>query len=339
MNKKGVACLLIGALIVILGAFYYFFFASVSSKKEAVFVNIDDNDNIDSVYAKINQASNPHQMVGFKMLAAVTGYKNHIRTGHYEIAKSTGSFTLLRKMKNGRQTPVQLTIPSVRTNERLAAELGQKLMTDSTQFIHFFRDSAECAKYDCDTATILCLFIPNTYEIYWNMPLDKFMKRMKKEYDAFWTPERLNQAKAAGLTPKQVIILASIIDEETANNAEKPDIAGMYLNRYHKGMPLQADPTIKFATRQFQLHRIYEKLLFVKSPYNTYRNIGLPIGPIRIPSLAGIKAVLNYTHHDYLYMCAKEDFSGTHRFASTYAEHMANAKRYADALNQRGIIH
>ena len=125
MNKKGVACLLIGALIVVLGAFYYFFFASVSSKKEAVFVNIDDNDNIDSVYAKINQAANPHQMVGFKMLAAVTGYKNHIRTGHYEIAKSTGSFTLLRKMKNGRQTPVQLTIPSVRTNERLAAELAR----------------------------------------------------------------------------------------------------------------------------------------------------------------------------------------------------------------------
>lgn len=337
MNKKSIICSSICLLIVVLGAFYYFFFASLSSKKETMYVNIDGDDTIDSVYTKITQSVSPHQMLGFKLMSSLSGYKNHVRTGHYEITRSTGSFTLFRKMKNGRQTPVKLTIPSVRTNERLAAELGKKLMADSAQFIKFLRDSVKCQTFGCDTATILCLFIPNTYEVYWNIPVEKFMKRMKEECDAFWTATRVSQAKAAGLTPKEVYILASIIDEETANNAEKPDIAGMYLNRLHQGMPLQADPTIKFATRQFQLRRIYENLLFVNSPYNTYRNVGLPIGPIRIPSLAGINAVLNYSHHNYIYMCAKEDFSGTHRFASTYAEHLNNAKRYSEALNQRGI--
>ena len=330
----GVGCgvILLAALVWLL------FFASISSQKSSTFIDIDENDNIDSVYVKIKAATHAGiQMYGFKTAAFLTGYTQNIRTGHYEISPSTGSLRLLRKMKNGMQTPIRLTIPSVRTNERLAAELGKKLMADSADIIRLLRDSAECAKYGCDTFDIMCLFVPNTYEIYWNIPLEKFMQRMQKEYNRFWTPERLRKAENTALTPKEVVTLASIIDEETANNAEKTDVAGMYLNRLHSGMPLQADPTVKFALRQFQLRRIYENMLSVKSPYNTYRNTGLPPGPIRIPSLAGIDAVLNYTHHDYLYMCAKEDFSGTHRFAKTYTEHLANAKRYTEALNQKGV--
>ena len=163
------------------------------------------------------------------------------------------------------------------------------------------------------------------------------MERMVKEHEAFWNAERRQKAEAAGLTPNEVATLASIIDEETANNDEKPMIAGMYLNRLHQRMPLQADPTIKFALQKFELRRIYHDMLFFDSPYNTYRNIGLPPGPIKVASIKGMEAVLNYVKHDFLYMCAKEDFSGTHNFAVTYSEHLRNAARYAKALNERGV--
>ena len=174
--------------------------------------------------------------------------------------------------------------------------------------------------------------------------LDLVDSYMKKEYTKFWNKERTNKANSLKLTQTEVMTLASIIDEETANNGEKPMIAGMYYNRlklrnaeYPSGMPLQADPTIKFAWKKFELRRIYNNLLNIDSPYNTYRNAGLPPGPIRIPSIAGIDAVLNLVKHNYLYMCAKEDFSGTHNFARTYDEHLKNAKSYSKALNERGI--
>lgn len=160
---------------------------------------------------------------------------------------------------------------------------------------------------------------------------------MNKESQRFWNFERKNEAKAMGLNEVQVITLASIVDEETANDAEKPMIAGMYYNRLKTDMPLQADPTVKFALGKFELKRIYHDMLQTDSPYNTYKYKGLPPGPIRIPSVAGIEAVLNHVHHDYLYMCAKEDFSGTHNFAKTYAEHKQNAAKYTKALNERGI--
>ena len=160
---------------------------------------------------------------------------------------------------------------------------------------------------------------------------------MQRERDAYWTAERKQLAQKAGLTPDEVVTLASIVEQETANNAERPKVAGMYLNRLRKGMKLQADPTVKFALQNFALRRIMHQHLTANSPYNTYRNEGLPPGPICIPSLASIEAVLHFTTHPYIYMCAKEDFSGTHNFAATYAEHLQNAKKYSEALNKRGI--
>ena len=181
------------------------------------------------------------------------------------------------------------------------------------------------------------MFVPNTYDVYWNVSIDALLTRMSNEHDRFWQGDRQTKPHNMGLTPNEVCTLASIIDEETANTTEKPMIAGMYLNRLKADMPLQADPTIKFALKQFELKRIYNKLLSVDSPYNTYRNEGLPPGPIKIASIRGIDAVLNHVQHDYLYMCAKEDFSGTHNFARTYQEHLQNAAKYSKALNEQGI--
>lgn len=323
-----------GALVSIL----LLFFTPVSSSDNPQSIWIDRDDNIDSVKAKIERREvNRMAFAGWKMLAGMSGYGERIATGHYVIEPEMNSLTLLRRLKGGMQTPVKLTIASVRTREKLAADLAEKMMMDSTEVINALRDSSICAAYGLDTANIIGMFLPNTYEIYWNVTVDKLMKRMKKESEAFWTDDKKAKATRLGLTPEEVITLASIIDEETANNGEKPDVAGMYLNRIKQGMPLQADPTVKFALQQFHLRRIYHSMLTIDNPYNTYNREGLPPGPIRIPSMAGINAVLNATEHDYLYMCAKEDFSGTHRFAKTYSEHLANAKRYTKALNERGV--
>lgn len=315
----------------------YFLFSSISTAPETSYIYIDGDDNIDSVSVKVDQVSNTIGLAAFKTLARHTGYAKHIRTGRYALDADMGSLTFFRNLRNGHQSAVKLTIPSVRTKERLAEELCSKIMIDADNMINALNDNSLCQKYGLDTASIVSMFIPNTYEVYWDTSLDKLFERMKTESDNFWDGSRLAQAKTLELTPLQVITIASIIDEETANNGEKPMIAGMYYNRLKQGMPLQADPTIKFALKQFELRRIYNKLLLVDSPYNTYRNVGLPPGPIRIPSVAGIDAVLNLVHHDYLYMCAKEDFSGTHNFAKTYAEHLQNAAKYSKALDQRNI--
>lgn len=331
-------------MLVILGIVWFYFFSSFSTKDDTHYLYVDNDDNVDSVCAKLEPYSSSHSMAAFRMLLRHSSYAKHIHTGRYAIEKGESTFKLFRYIKNGHQYPVNLTIPSVRTIDKLAGEISQKLMMDSTMLYKALTNEEVCQKLGYDTTTIAALFIPNTYEIYWNISIDEFLDKMSKENKRFWNFERTQKAQQMGLTPIQVTTLASIVDEETANNSEKPMIAGMYYNRlmlrnakYPGGMPLQADPTIKFALKQFDLHRIYTNMTFIKSPYNTYRNPGLPPGPIRIPSVAGIDAVLNHVHHQYLYMCAKEDFSGTHNFAITYDEHMKNAAKYAKALNKRGI--
>lgn len=301
------------------------------------YVYIDSDDDIDSVYVKLAPMTTTGGRIGFRILASYTGYAGNIRSGRYAVGRNDGVITVFRRMKNGMQEPVRLTIPSVRTMDRLAAYLSDKLMIDSAAVSDALTDTAVCSAYGYTPQTIVCIFIPNTYDVYWNVTVDKLLERMKKESDTFWNAERQSEADSIGMTRVEVMTLASIIDEETADDAEKPMIAGMYINRLKAGMPLQADPTVKFAIGDFSIRRIYHNMLTVDSPYNTYMNTGLPPGPIRIPSIAGIDAVLRYVHHDYLYMCAKEDFSGTHNFAATYKEHLANAAKYSKALNERGI--
>ena len=340
MKKPSPKIYLYGAAACVVAAMalgYYYLFSSFTHHDSTEYVYIDRDDNIDSVFAKLRPIGSHHGMSGFITLARHNDFGSKIKTGRYAVNPDEGAFTLYRRIKNGQQSALQLTIPEARTMQRLSALLARKLMVDSAEIAKALTDNIYLNKYGYDTATVSALFIPNTYEVYWNMSIDNLMERMVKEHNAFWTAERKQKADAMGMSYVEVATLASIIDEATANNGEKPMIAGMYLNRLKTNMPLQADPTIKFALKDFALRRIYHKQLKVESPYNTYVNTGLPPGPIKVASVAGIDAVLNHVEHNYLYMCAKEDFSGTHNFARTYTEHLANAARYAKALNERGI--
>lgn len=327
----------LGGIAVVLVLVLYYLLASLSTKEEVQYVYIDSDDTIDSVFHKIEPFGSRVGMKAFHTISRHTSYAKNIHTGRYAIEPGESAITVWKKLSRGNQEPINLTIPESRTMDRLAGQLSKKLMLDSATIAQALYDPEFCDKYHCDTATIVCLFIPNTYNIYWDVSLDGLMERMQKEHDNFWTQERIQKAEAMGLTTDEVQTLASIVDEETNDLDEKPIIAGLYYNRLQKDMPLQACPTIKFAWKRFDLRRLYDSLLSIDSPYNTYKNNGLPPGPIKIASIKGIDAVLNYKQTEYLYMCAKDDFSGHHAFAATGAEHMANARRYQKALNERGI--
>ena len=296
---------------------------------EPAYIFIDEDDTLDSLRTKSG--------IGWRFGIYSRVMKPVVRTGRYRIDEGMRSLDLYRRLRNGQQEPLQLTVPSVRTLDRLASRLAAQLMLDSATIASAFCDSAFCQTYGYSVATLPALFIPNTYETYWNVSLPALMKRMQLENARFWTAKRQAKADALGMSHTEVATLASIVEEETANDGEKPMIAGLYLNRLRRGMLLQADPTVKFAQGNFALRRILYAHLEIDNPYNTYKYKGLPPGPIRIPSIVGLDAVLNAAKHPYLYMCAKEDFSGTHNFAATLAEHMRNARRYARALNERGI--
>ena len=340
MKYKKTIIALVAAAVILLAAVlsgFILFMGHPLQITKPTYIYIDQDDNIDSVYTKLKTQLNASSLTGFRILVKAGKYADNIHEGAYRFSPETSTWQIYHHMQTGNQTPVKLTVPSVRTMGQLSKTLARKLMTDSASIARLITDSASCAKMGFTTYTIPTLFVPNTYEVYWNISADDLMKRIKKEHDRFWNTERTGKAASIGLTPEEVCTVASIVEEETANKAEKPMVAGLYINRLHAGMLLQADPTVKFALQEFGLRRILHKHLEADNPYNTYKHQGLPPGPIRIASIEGIDAVLNYTHHDFLYMCAKEDFSGTHNFAVTWNEHLANARRYQRALNQRNI--
>ena len=341
MEKKTKKRLIIAILGILLfgiagvAHIYYYFFAPPFQITETAYIYIDRDDDVDSVYHKIAETGNPKQMHGFESLVRYQGYTP--KTGRYAIKPADNMRYLHRRLSMGYQTPVKLTIGSVRTLDRMARNVSRQLMIDSTEVATLLNDTAYIREIGYTKETLPALFIPNTYEVYWDMSAEDFMARMQKEHKAYWNEKRMKQAEAIGLTPIEVATLASIVEEETANQAEKPMVAGLYINRLKRGMLLQADPTVKFSLQEFGLKRILFKHLEVDSPYNTYKYAGLPPGPIRVPSYQGLESVLNYTKHNYIYMCAKEDFSGTHNFAITSAQHAANARKYQQALNRKGI--
>ena len=306
---------------------------------ETVYFTVYPTDNAATVSDKITMLATIKSsgVSGIAMLMRYYKYDERIKPGHYAMRPNDSARDLCLRLLAGNQSPIRLVVPSVRTLDRLAGAVGKQLMTDSATIMTTLSDSHLIDSLGYTTASFPALFIPNTYEVYWTMTAEQFVARMVKENKRYWNTTRMDKAKTQGLTPTEVITLASIVDEETNKNDEKPIVAGLYLNRLHRGMLLQADPTVKFALGEFELRRILFAHLEVDSPYNTYKYAGLPPGPIRIPSMAAIESVLNPAKHNYIYMCAKEDFTGYHNFASTLSQHNANARRYQQALNRRGI--
>lgn len=303
-----------------------------------VYIYIDEQKDWNKLCQQLCDSAGCLHINNFKILAGWMHYTDHLRTGRYEVRPGMSNIELIRALRSGQQSAIRFTFNSMRTIEEFAEKADQQLMLDGDQILHYLNDSLWCDSIGFDNQTIIAMLIPNTYELYWNISPEAFMQRMKKEYDAFWNESRRAKATEIGLTPIEVSTLASIVEEESAVVDEYPIIAGLYINRLKRGMPLQADPTVKYASGNFALQRILNIHLEIDSPYNTYKHEGLPPGPIRIPSTQGLNAVLNYRQHNYLYMCAKEDFSGRHNFAATLSEHNRNADRYRAELNKRKIF-
>jgi UPF0755 protein len=237
-------------------------------------------------------------------------------------------------LKNGHQEPVNLVITKLRTREDLASLAGRKFECDSAAFMAYISSADSLRQFNLDSNTVMTSVFPDTYTYFWNITPSKIFAKLRNNYETFWTPARISQASAHGLNPQTAYILASIVEEETVKKEDKGKIASVYLNRIAKGMRLSADPTVKFALRQFGLKRIYEKHLAVESPYNTYKNAGLPPGPICTPSPQTIDAVITSPNTSYLYFVAKASLDGYSNFAETYQEHLKYAKEYQQALNK-----
>ena len=274
--------------------------------------------------------SNP---ASFEMIATQMDVWPSLRAGRYEVKNGTSLFELARMLRNGKQSPVNLVITKIRTKENLASLVGKRFETDSASMLSFLNNNDTLKRYGLDTNTVMTAVFPNTYTYLWTTTPSGIFKKLFAEYGKVWTDERKRKADSLSLTPISAYILASIIEEETQNNNEKGLIASVYMNRMMKSMPLGADPTVKFALRNFALKRIYEKHLAVQSPYNTYRNKGLPPGPICTPSLKTLDQVLNAPKTDYLFFVAKKDFTEGHVFTSNYQEHLKYAREYQQALN------
>ncbi len=272
-----------------------------------------------------------------KWVADKKKYPVLVKPGRYVISGSMSANDLINMLRGGKQMPVMITFNNIRTLNELAGRIGGQIEADSAAIMGFFSDPDNYSSDGFSRETVISVFIPDTYEFYWNTSARKLYSRMLREYRRFWDRERIKKSEDIGLTPVEVSTLASIVDEEALKNDEKPRIAGVYLNRLRRGIPLQADPTIKFAIGNFNVNRILYRHLETDSPYNTYKYAGLPPGPIACPSIGGIEAVLNAEKHDYLYFAARPDFSGYHNFARTLSEHNMNARRYQSELNRRRI--
>lgn len=273
----------------------------------------------------------------FDLLAKRAGYPEKVRAGRYHLEPGMSNYEIIRKLRSGMQTPVRMVIGKLRTKEQLIQKLSSELEADPRALRQQFSDPVYLAQFGLDTHSVLAAVIPDTYEFFWNSSADQAYRRLAKHYKQYWDSSRVAKAEALGLRPRELVTLASIVEEETNQNEEKGRIASVYLNRLRLGMPLQADPTVRYAWGDFMIRRVTRKHLQYPSPYNTYLNPGLPPGPICTPSRKTLEAVLNAPNTDYFYFCAREDFSGFHRFARTYREHQKNARLYQKALNQRGI--
>ena len=323
-------------LVAAIGVYEYVqFFGQKTEKEVMVYVYPDMTRDalVDSLAVYFGE-----DMAGkFETLCQFEDINPKSRRGAYKVKAGTSPFYLWRKLTRGSQSPINFTFNNKRMLKNFAEGVGETMMISADSIYSYISNPEVYKELGFTKETFPAMFIPDTYELYWTSSAKTIVKKMHEGYEAFWNESRRKQAKALGLTPVQVSTLASIVEEETAQNAEKPIVAGLYLNRLRIGMKLQADPTVKFAVGDTQLRRILNRHLTTDSPYNTYLYAGLPPGPIRLSDKSSLLAVLNAKKHNYLYMCAKEDFSGTHRFTASLSEHNYNARLYQAALNKRGI--
>ncbi|HLK28720.1 MAG TPA: endolytic transglycosylase MltG [Puia sp.] len=312
---------------------YQFFGSATAFEKEKYFLYIKTGMTYDEVVDVLRKDEVIKSPFFFKLLSDKTNYSSNVKAGKYEIKKGTDLVDIIRMLKNGRQVPVNLVITKFRTKENLASSIGKHFECDSTSMMDFLENTDTLKRYGLDSNTAMTAVFPDTYTYFWNTTPSRVFKKFFTAYQTFWTEERKQEAKEHSLTPASAYILASIIEEETNKKEDKPLIASTYLNRISKGMKLSADPTIKFAMKNFELKRIYEKYLSVESPYNTYKYTGLPPGPICTPSQETIDAVLTSPKTNYLYFVAKADFSGYSNFSETFEQHLKFAKEYQKALD------
>ena len=334
--KKKIALIVLVVVLSLAGFAAWKFLGPSVKVPDEKFLYIRTGQNFSAVRADLHNEGIVPNIKWFDWTSRIIGYKT-VRPGRYEIKKGMSLLTLTRMLKNGQQTPVNFVITKIRTKENLASRIGKYFECDSMQMINFLNSADSLQQYGLDSNTVMAAAMPYTYTIKWNTTARKVFDQFFTAYKTFWTDERKQKAEKLGLTPLQASTLASIIDEETNSKTDKPNVASVYLNRIAKGMPLQADPTVKFALRNFGLKRILKGHLTTPSPYNTYINKGLPPGPICTPDLQTIDAVLDSPRTDYLYFVASSNFDGSHVFTTNYAEHMKLARIYQQELNKRNI--
>jgi UPF0755 protein len=309
----------------------------VVTNSDKAFFYVSTGAGYDEVFERLFEKDYLKNPKTFDWTAKRKNYPNHVKPGRYMIKNRMSNNDLVNMLRSGKQVPVMVTFNNINTIDELSSRISEQLELKSEDLIAVLTEDSVVESYGFSKYTIPAMFIPNSYEFYWNTSVDGFLKRMEKEYDQFWTRGRLSKAKKLGMTPEEVITLASIVNKEVMFDDEKRRVAGLYLNRIEKGIRLQADPTLIFAMDDFSIRRVLNKHKKLDSPYNTYKNYGLPPGPICIPDIISIDAVLNYEKHDYIYMCAKPDFSGYHNFAKTLKAHNRNAEAYRKELNKRRI--
>jgi UPF0755 protein len=332
-------------LILGLGGTAYFVYQAifapnvwVSNEKESFTIYIEPDDTFEDLKVQLYTNGLIIHRANFEWWAKQKKFDQYIKSGMYKITNGLSNEDLINKLRSGEQEPVRLIFNNVRLKKDLAERVSTQLNTDSSELLKMLNDSVLASKFSFSTETFATMFIPNTYFLNWNTSADKFIERMNYEYRQFWTETRLNKAIALDLSPIEVSILASIVEKETQQNAEKAKVAGVYINRLKRGWRLQADPTLIYALGDFTIKRVLKEYMNIDSPYNTYRYTGLPPGPICIPSISSIDAVLNAEDHSFFYFCAKPDYSGYHNFAKNITMHNINAQAYRNFLNKERIF-
>lgn len=333
--KKKLIIYLVGSTLLITFTFYAYqilFTPNVLVDREDRLFIINSGATFRKVQEDLSRGGFVNDMVSFSFLARLYDYDKSIKPGRYRLSRNMTNLEAIKLLRAGVQEPVNVTFTHIRLISDLGEPITKNLAITPDQFYQALNEFIATNKQGFTSDNILCMFIPNTYEVYFNVSAEDLIARMNREYNQFWNNERKSKAEKMGLTPIEVSILASIVQAETVKEEEAPRIAGLYLNRLKKNIPLQADPTLVFAVGDFSLKRVLNEHKEVNSPYNTYRHAGLTPGPINMPRISMIDAVLNAEENNYLYMCAKEDFSGNHNFTASLSQHLINARNYQRAL-------